>query len=121
MRPRAINPDGSIKSADDWHLSSTRVKRGAAIGANATIRCGITIGEWAMVGAGSVVTRNVPDYGLVFGNPSRLRGYVCPCGEILQPQRSTSSEEILRCPECNFLLSVPLESSFMSVVREGAK
>ena len=83
LQPRAINPDGSLKSADDWTVAETRVKLGAAIGANSTIRCGITIGCWAMIGAGSVVTRDVPDYGLVFGNPARLRGYVCSCGERL--------------------------------------
>ena len=74
MRPRAINPDGSLKAADDWVLTLTLVKRGAALGANSTIRCGVTIGEWSMVGAGSVVTRDVPDYGLVVGNPARLYG-----------------------------------------------
>ena len=81
--PRAINPDGSLKAADDWELSETYVQRGASIGANATIRCGIQIGEWAMIGAGSVVTRDVPDYGLVYGNPALLRGYVCVCGDRL--------------------------------------
>ena len=67
MRPRAINPDGSLKAADDWVLSETLVKRGSALGANSTIRCGITIGEWAMIGSGSVVTHNVPDHALVYG------------------------------------------------------
>jgi UDP-2-acetamido-3-amino-2,3-dideoxy-glucuronate N-acetyltransferase len=80
MFPRAINPDESIKSADDWTLTETLIRKGAAIGANSTIRCGITIGEWAMVGSGSVVTRDIPAYGLVWGNPARLHGFVCPCG-----------------------------------------
>ena len=84
MRPRAINVDGSPKAADDWVLSTTLIKRGAAIGANSTIRCGITLGEWAMIGSGSVVTKDVPDYGLVFGNPAKLHGFVCPCGEKLE-------------------------------------
>lgn len=83
LRPRAINPDGSLKSASDWVVSPTLVKHGAAIGANATIRCGITIGRWAMIAAGSVVTRDVPDFGLVVGNPARLRGYVCACGKTI--------------------------------------
>ena len=76
LRPRAVNADGSLKGADDWDVSLTRVGFGAAIGANATIVCGITIGRWAMIGAGSVVTRDVPDHGLVYGNPARLRGFV---------------------------------------------
>ena len=83
LQPRAINPDGSLKSNADWIVARTHVHVGAAIGANSTIRCGITIGRWAMVGAGSVVTRDVPDHGLVFGNPARLRGYVCACGQRL--------------------------------------
>ncbi|HEX8111343.1 MAG TPA: acyltransferase [Kofleriaceae bacterium] len=79
--PRAINPDGSLKSAADWHITPTRVCTGAAIGANSTIRCGVTIGAWAMIGAGSVVTRSVPPYALVYGNPARQHGWVTPAGE----------------------------------------
>ena len=76
MYPRAVNPDGSLKKATDWKVSETHVKEGAAIGANSTIRCGITIGKWAMIGSGSVVTENVPDFALVYGNPARVHGYV---------------------------------------------
>jgi acetyltransferase-like isoleucine patch superfamily enzyme len=82
--PRAINPDGSIKGAEDWHIDSTLVKKGAAIGANSTIVCGVTIGEWAMVGAGSVVTKSVPAYALVYGCPARVMGWVTPRGERVQ-------------------------------------
>ncbi len=57
----------------------TLLKKGASVGANATILCGITVGRHAMIGAGAVVTRDVPDHGLVVGNPGRLRGYVCIC------------------------------------------
>ena len=83
LLPRAINPDGTLKSGDDWELSKTLVQEGAGLGANSTIRCGVTIGKWAIVGAGSVVTRDVPDYGLVWGNPARLHGFVAPNGERL--------------------------------------
>jgi UDP-2-acetamido-3-amino-2,3-dideoxy-glucuronate N-acetyltransferase len=110
MRPRAINPDGSLKAADDWELSPTLIKRGAALGANATIRCGVTIGEWAMVGSGSVVTKDVPAYGLVIGNPARLRGYVCPCGTKLIPSSSLSDGSCLYCPKCHFELIVPSQN-----------
>jgi UDP-2-acetamido-3-amino-2,3-dideoxy-glucuronate N-acetyltransferase len=79
--PRAVNPDMSLKSADDWTLSETLIKAGAAIGANSTIVCGITIGRWAMIGSGSVVTKDVPDYALVVGNPARIIGYVNAKGE----------------------------------------
>jgi acetyltransferase-like isoleucine patch superfamily enzyme len=81
MFPRAINADMTLKAADDWVLVETRVKAGAAIGANSTIVCGITIGRWAMIGSGSVVTRDVPDYALVVGNPARIIGYVSPSGK----------------------------------------
>jgi UDP-2-acetamido-3-amino-2,3-dideoxy-glucuronate N-acetyltransferase len=62
----------------------TLVKRGASIGANATIVCGNTIGEHALIGAGAVVTRDVPAYALVYGNPARIRGWACECGRPLQ-------------------------------------
>lgn len=61
----------------------TLVREGASIGANATIRCGVEIGRWAMIGAGAVVTRDVPDFSLVVGNPGRIQRYVCRCGATL--------------------------------------
>ena len=72
MFPRAFN--------SEWKISETRVKKGASIGANATIRCGITIGEYATIGAGSVVTKDVPPYALCVGNPAKQIGWVCKCG-----------------------------------------
>jgi acetyltransferase-like isoleucine patch superfamily enzyme len=81
LRPRAINPDGTLKGATDWIVSATRIKYGASLGANSTILCGIVVGKWAMVGAGSVVTHHVPPHGLVLGNPARLQGFVCACGQ----------------------------------------
>jgi UDP-2-acetamido-3-amino-2,3-dideoxy-glucuronate N-acetyltransferase len=110
LQPRAINPDGSLKSGDDWILSKTLVRHGAALGANSTIRCGITIGEWAMVGSGSVVTRNVPPYGLVYGNPARLHGYVCSCGVQLVTQSEREEEKdrvvVAVCPQCGRTLTM---------------
>jgi acetyltransferase-like isoleucine patch superfamily enzyme len=79
--PRAVNPDMTLKGADDWTVTPTHVKSGAALGANATIVCGITIGRWAMVGSGAVVTKDVADHALVLGNPARFVGWVCACGE----------------------------------------
>jgi acetyltransferase-like isoleucine patch superfamily enzyme len=78
--PRAVNPDMSRKGLTDWHITATLVKAGAAIGANATVVCGVTIGRWAMVASGSVVTKSVPDHALVIGNPARFVGWVCACG-----------------------------------------
>jgi hypothetical protein len=100
MRPRAINADGTPKSADDWVVSETLVKYGAAIGANSTIRCGITLGDWCMIGSGSVVTHDVPMYGLVFGNPAALHGFVCPCGEKLEKVEEKADVVVAQCPKC---------------------
>ena len=77
LTPRAKYPKGRAA------YRKTLVRRGASIGANATIVCGHTIGEWAMVAAGAVVTSDVPDHALVMGVPARLRGWVCECGDIL--------------------------------------
>ena len=71
------------------------MKKGASIGANATIVCGYDIGKYAFVGAGSVVTKNVPDYAMVYGSPARIRGYVCQCGEKL---KFTDGKAV--CPAC---------------------
>jgi UDP-2-acetamido-3-amino-2,3-dideoxy-glucuronate N-acetyltransferase len=69
--PRATNPDGSLQTEADWKVEVTRVKKGASIGTGSTILCGVTIGEKAVVGAGSVVTKDVPDGAVVAGNPAR--------------------------------------------------
>jgi acetyltransferase-like isoleucine patch superfamily enzyme len=73
-RPRAANLDGSLQTEADWKVEVTRVCRGASIGSNATILCGITIGQRALVGAGAVVTKDVPDYAIVAGVPARVIG-----------------------------------------------
>lgn len=76
-----INPRAFIERKDEYR--ATVVKKGASIGANATIVCGHDIGRYAFVGAGSVVTRSVPDFAMVYGSPAKIRGYVCKCGEKL--------------------------------------
>ena len=76
-----INPRAFIERKSEYR--KTTVKKGASIGANATIVCGHDIGRYAFVGAGSVVTRDVPDYAMVYGSPAKIRGYVCRCGEKL--------------------------------------
>ncbi|MBW2993119.1 acetyltransferase [Candidatus Woesearchaeota archaeon] len=84
--PRAINRDGTLKLGCNWEVSKILVKKGASIGANATILPGVIIGEFAMIGSGAVVTKDVPDYGLVFGNPAKLKGLVCKCGAKLDDE-----------------------------------
>ena len=71
--PGAVNPDGSLKSEKDWVCTPTLIKKRAAIGSNATIMCGITIGEGALIGAGAVVTKDVPPDAIVTGNPATIR------------------------------------------------
>lgn len=85
MYPRAFNKD--------WKITKTLVKKGASIGANATIRCGIEIGEYSMIGSGSTVTKDVEPYSLVVGNPAKKIGYVCYCGMKLNDD--------YKCDNCN--------------------
>ena len=87
-------------------LEKTLIKDGASIGANSTIVAGITIGKYAMVGAGSVVTKDVPDHGLVFGNPARLKGFVCECGSKLTKKAEKKNLVLLYCSRCKKEVSV---------------
>ena len=76
-----INPRAFITRKDEYR--KTIIKKGASIGANATIVCGITMGKFSFAGAGSVVTKDVPDYALVYGSPAKQHGWICACGNIL--------------------------------------
>ena len=75
----------------------TLVREGVSIGANATILCGIILGRWCVVGAGSVVTKDVPNFGLVYGNPARLEGWVCGCGKKLELTVEGDGEVVCGC------------------------
>ncbi len=92
-----VNPRSHVNRRDQYQ--ETLVKRGATIGANATIVCGITLGEYAFIGAGAVVTRDVPAYGLVYGNPGRLQGWICSCGERLEFTRDGETNQAV-CGSC---------------------
>lgn len=92
IRPRSAFP------RKDRVFDRTVVKKGATIGANATIICGTTIGEHALIGAGSVVTKDVPPYSVYFGNPARRHGWVCECGEKLSDP--AHNKKNLVCPAC---------------------
>lgn len=85
---------GTPRNTSDDYLK-TVVKKGASIGANATIVCGNTIGEYAFIGAGSVVTKDIPPYAVAYGNPARVRGYACECGVKLEFR-----EDAAHCGEC---------------------
>lgn len=84
------NPRSFVERKNEY--IRTTVRRGATIGANATIVCGVTLGNYCFVGAGSVVTKDVPDFGLVYGNPAELNGWVCKCGVKL--------DAAFICPSC---------------------
>jgi UDP-2-acetamido-3-amino-2,3-dideoxy-glucuronate N-acetyltransferase len=92
-----INPRSHIVRRDEY--KTTLVRKGASIGANSTIVCGVTIGRYAFIGAGAVVTRDVPDYALIYGNPAKQRGWVCACGVKL-PFGNGAGLETQSCKEC---------------------
>ncbi len=101
MFPRAVKMNGELQDYRDWKCYETRVKTGAGIGAGSIIVCNTTIGKWAIVGAGSVVTRDVPDYAIVYGNPARIKGFVCPCGNKFPSRKNIEEDEIVTCSKCN--------------------
>jgi acetyltransferase-like isoleucine patch superfamily enzyme len=107
--PRAITSTGELARADDWTVSPIRLRHGCSIGAGAVVVAGTEVGAFATVGAGAIVTRDVPPYALVVGNPARRIGWMCACGARLQdadgapaaaapPHYSTHPE--LHCPGC---------------------
>jgi len=93
--PRAINPDGTPKSAHDWEPVGVTIREGASIGASATCVAPIVIGRWALVGAGSIVIADVPDFALVVGSPARRVGWVGKAGVPLVRE----SDGVWRCPQ----------------------
>jgi UDP-2-acetamido-3-amino-2,3-dideoxy-glucuronate N-acetyltransferase len=100
--PRSITPNGELQDHDDWPAVPTLVRYGASIGAASVVIAGVTVGRWAMVGAGSIVTHDVPDHGLVIGRPARLVGYACACGHTLR-----SEGDGWTCPECSERYELP--------------
>jgi len=92
-----INPRSHVERKDEY--KTTLVRQGTSIGANATIVCGVTLGRYSFIGAGSVVTRNVPDYAVVYGSPARVRSWVCNCGLALSLSNDMDSNERATC-EC---------------------
>jgi acetyltransferase-like isoleucine patch superfamily enzyme len=106
LLPRAVNPDLSLKTADDWHVGQTLVREGASVGAQSVVVTGVTVGQWALVGAGSVVTRDVPDHALVYGQPARITGWVCYCARRLEIRRL---EQVVGgwCAVCQKVVRLP--------------
>jgi UDP-2-acetamido-3-amino-2,3-dideoxy-glucuronate N-acetyltransferase len=94
------NPRAYIKK-HGIELQPTLIRANATIGANATILCGLTIGQYAFVGAGAVIIKSVPDFALMVGNPSRQIGWMCVCGQRLKFKPSESVDDVIRCAHCN--------------------
>ncbi len=105
--PRAINLDGSLKSDSDWTVSEAMVRYGAAVGGGVVVLPGVNVGRFAMVGSGAVVTRDIPDHGIAFGNPARLRGFACACGQQLMPVERKPEGMPMRCPSCGTEVTIP--------------
>ena len=104
-----INPRSHVSRKDEYRR--TLVRRGSSIGANATIVCGVTLGEFSFIGAGAVVTTDVPAYALMVGVPARRRGWVCHCGVVLIP----SADQAFACPDCDSRFDFdPFTESLMS-------
>jgi len=99
-----VYPRASIWNEE--RLEKTIVEDGASIGANSTIIAGVKIGKHAMIGAGAVITKNVPDYALVFGNPGRIKGFVCSCGEKLSKKIEKNKTVLLSCSKCGKQISI---------------
>jgi acetyltransferase-like isoleucine patch superfamily enzyme len=107
-RPRALNASGDLARAADWTVSPVMIGLGASIGAGAIVVAGRNVGPYAMVGAGSVVTHDIPAHALVVGNPARSIGWVCVCAERLVDSAGhpasagrSATDEDLRCPACD--------------------
>lgn len=109
--PRAINADGSPKKDSDWVVSAGLIEHGAAIGGGAVVLPGVKVGRMALVGSGAVVTRDVPERGIVVGNPARLRGYACDCGHTLARRGKVHARAKFECPECGREYEVAVEAA----------
>jgi UDP-2-acetamido-3-amino-2,3-dideoxy-glucuronate N-acetyltransferase len=96
-----LNPRCEFPQRGSEFYIETLVKKSASLGANCTIVCGNTIGKYAFVGAGAVVTKDVPDYGLALGSPARLKAWYCACGTKLELSVDPVSEESAQCGKCN--------------------
>ncbi len=104
--------DSYPRAEGNWEIVDTMVEDGVSIGAHATILSGITLGKYCMVGAGAVVTKDVPAYALVYGNPAVVRGFICSCGKKLQDSDEVyqdMSKVLFRCPECKEELKIKKE------------
>jgi UDP-2-acetamido-3-amino-2,3-dideoxy-glucuronate N-acetyltransferase len=92
-----------------WKVVETLVKEGASIGAGTVVVCGATIGEYALIGAGSVVTKEVPSHAVAYGNPAEVRGFACRCGRKLMEEEKQQKFILMKCSVCGEKYSIPTE------------
>jgi acetyltransferase-like isoleucine patch superfamily enzyme len=109
MLPRAVNPDLSLKTTDDWQIGRTLVREGAAVGAQSVVVTGVTIGRWSLIGAASLVSHDVPDHALVYGQPARIKGWVCYCARRLSVSQNGENAEGW-CEHCQRRVPLPSEA-----------
>jgi len=102
----------------NWKIVETLVREGASIGAGSVVVCGVTIGEYAMIGAGSVITKDVPSHALAYGNPAKVRGFVCICGVGLKKEEENREFVLMKCPRCGEKYKVPMED-YAKIDRDG--
>ena len=115
--PRAVTADGALKTLDDWHLGHILIRRGASVGAGAVLLTDLRVGAWAIIAAGAVVTRNVPDHALVVGTPARVVGYVCWCGHRLE-QGEPGDNGIWRCPQDGYQYEMEENKGLRGILNE---
>lgn len=99
--------DKRPRSKGDWKIVKTKVCNGVSIGANSTILCGITLHDNCMIGSGSVVTKDVPANALLYGNPAKIKGFVCGCGGTLEKARVAGSYVEMKCVKCSKIYKIP--------------
>jgi len=95
-----LNPRSEYPQRGSEFYKKTLIKRGASLGANSTIICGNMIGKCAFIGAGAVITKDIPDYALVVGNPAKIIGWMCACGKKLSLSDDRDSDEAAKCDKC---------------------
>ena len=95
-----LNPRSEFPQRGSEYYRKTLIRKGATLGANSTVVCGVTVGRYAFVGAGAVVTKDIPDYALVLGVPARVTGWMCACGTRLELSVIPESLESARCNKC---------------------
>lgn len=106
LYPRAVTADGALRTADDWQVTPTHIGHGASLGGGAIILPGVILGEYCLVGAGAVVTRDVPAHALVVGHPARITGFVCYCGKPVADPRDDGEQISLTCSACATTITI---------------